>query len=140
VVSAFNARLTRSRGGNDDETDAKAPGTCASACLRLVWPRGRREDIARDGFYGGIALRDATGEQGVAIRDASNPWTRLAPVAAEGQASQALVYGGYRWRRDLALEAALGSESYRLPGRVVSASCCRSTTTTRAVVGMSTFR
>lgn len=74
-------------------------------------------DIARDGFYGGIALRDAAGEQGVAIRDASNPWARLAPIATEGQASQALVYGGYRWRRDLALEAALGSESYRLPGR-----------------------
>ncbi len=74
-------------------------------------------ELARDGFYGGIALRDATGEQGVAIRDASSPWGRLAPVAAEGPASQALVYGGYRWRRDLALEAALGSESYRLPGR-----------------------
>lgn len=74
-------------------------------------------EVARDGFYGGIALRDATGEQGVAIRDASNPWMRLAPSATEGPASQALVYGGYRWRRDVALEAALGSESYRLPGR-----------------------
>jgi opacity protein-like surface antigen len=74
-------------------------------------------DAVRDGFYGGIALRDATGEQGVAIRDASNPWARLGPVAGEGQASQTLVYGGYRWRRDLALEAALGSDSYRLPGR-----------------------
>ena len=83
----------------------------------LSGPMAGAADIARDGFYGGIALRDATGEQGVAIRDASNPWSRLAPVAAEGQASQALVYGGYRWRRDLALEAALGSESYRLPGR-----------------------
>jgi opacity protein-like surface antigen len=74
-------------------------------------------EVARDGFYGGIALRDATGEQGVAIRDASSPWTRLAPIATEAQASQALVYGGYRWRRDVAVEAALGSESYRLPGR-----------------------
>jgi opacity protein-like surface antigen len=74
-------------------------------------------EVVRDGFYGGIALRDATGEQGVTIRDASNPWTRLAPVATEAQSSQALVYGGYRWRRDVALEAALGSESYRLPGR-----------------------
>jgi opacity protein-like surface antigen len=74
-------------------------------------------ETVRDGFYGGIALRDASGEQGVAIRDASSPWGRLAPVAAESQTSQALVYGGYRWRRDLALEAALGSESYLLPGR-----------------------
>lgn len=87
--------------------------------LALVLPcaAAGAAEVPRDGFYGGIALRDATGEQGVAIRDASNAWGRLAPIAAEGQASQALVYGGYRWRRDLALEAALGSESYRLPGR-----------------------
>jgi opacity protein-like surface antigen len=85
--------------------------------LGLPGPVSGAADVARDGFYGGIALRDAAGEQGVAIRDASSPWARLAPIATEGQASQALVYGGYRWRRDLALEAALGSESYRLPGR-----------------------
>jgi opacity protein-like surface antigen len=83
----------------------------------LPWAAAGAAESARDGFYGGIALRDATGEQGIAIRDASNPWGRLAPVVAEGPGSQALVYGGYRWRRDVALEAALGSESYRLPGR-----------------------
>jgi opacity protein-like surface antigen len=90
-----------------------------SLALALGLPGGvaGAAEVARDGFYGGIALRDAAGEQGVAIRDASSPWGRLAPIATESPDSQALVYGGYRWRRDVALEAALGSESYRLPGR-----------------------
>jgi opacity protein-like surface antigen len=78
---------------------------------------GASEGALRDGFYGGIAVRDVTGEQGVAIRDDANPWGRLMPAVGEPQGSQALVYGGYRWRRDVALEATLGSESYRLPGR-----------------------
>ena len=75
------------------------------------------EGALRDGFYGGIAVRDGTGEQGVAIRDAASPWGRLTPAVGEPQGAQALVYGGYRWRGDVALEAAFGSENYRLPGR-----------------------
>jgi opacity protein-like surface antigen len=69
------------------------------------------------GFYGGIALRDVGGEQGMTIRDAGSPWARLAPVAGEAPDTQALAYGGYRWGRDLAFEAAVGSERYFLPGR-----------------------
>jgi opacity protein-like surface antigen len=69
-----------------------------------------------DGFYGGIAIRDSSGAQGVSVRDAGDPLGRFAVGYADPQSAQALVYGGYRWRRDLALEAALGSESYRLPG------------------------
>lgn len=69
-----------------------------------------------DGFYGGIAIRDSSGMQGVAIRDAGNPIGRFSVGQADVQGSQALVYGGYRLRRDLALEASLESDSYRLPG------------------------
>lgn len=69
------------------------------------------------GFYGGISLRDGGTEQGVAIGDAGN-LTRFGAPLREVWASQALVFGGYRWRNDFSLEAALGSgASYGLPGR-----------------------
>ena len=69
------------------------------------------------GFYGGISFRDSGAEQGVAIGEAGNVGRFGSPLD-NAAAPQALVFGGYRWRNDLALEAALGSASgYRLPGR-----------------------
>jgi opacity protein-like surface antigen len=91
--------------------------SAATAVALSCAAAGASEGALRDGFYGGIAVRDGTGEQGVAIRDAATPWGRLTPAVGEPQGAQALVYGGYRWRGDVALEAALGSENYRLPGR-----------------------
>ena len=91
--------------------------SAATAVALWCAAAGASEGALRDGFYGGIAVRDGTGEQGVAIRDAASPWGRLTPAVGEPQGAQALVYGGYRWRGDVALEAALGSENYRLPGR-----------------------
>jgi opacity protein-like surface antigen len=91
--------------------------SAATAVALSCAAAGASEGALRDGFYGGIAVRDGTGEQGVAIRDAASPWGRLTPAVGEPQGAQALVYGGYRWRGDVALEAALGSENYRLPGR-----------------------
>lgn len=88
------------------------------AALGLPWAAASAQgNGVRDGFYGGIAVRDGGSEQGVAIRDAGGPWLRLTPTAGDVPDARALVYGGYRWRGDVALEAALGSESYRLPGR-----------------------
>ncbi|HVE48208.1 MAG TPA: outer membrane beta-barrel protein [Casimicrobiaceae bacterium] len=69
------------------------------------------------GFYGGITRRDNGAEQGLFIGDAGNA-SRFSPVLVDGRATQSLVFGGYRWRNDLALEAALGSaDDYRLTGR-----------------------
>jgi opacity protein-like surface antigen len=69
------------------------------------------------GFYGGISLRENGAEQGIAIGDAGNVGRFESSVGNAG-VPQALVFGGYRWRNDLALEAALGSaHGYRLPGR-----------------------
>jgi len=87
-----------------------------AGALALPLASAEAAEVARDGFYGGIALRDATGGQGVAIRSAASPGEWLAPALGELPGSQARVYGGYRWRGDIALEAALASESYRLPG------------------------
>jgi hypothetical protein len=69
------------------------------------------------GFYGGVTMRDNGAEQGIAIGAAGNVGRFGSPLAAAA-APQTLVFGGYRWRNDLALEAALGSiGSYRLSGR-----------------------
>jgi opacity protein-like surface antigen len=70
----------------------------------------------RSGFYGGIAMREQGAEQGLQFGEAGNAG-RFAAATSNPQASQALVFGGYRWRNDLALEAAVeSSEGYRLPG------------------------
>jgi len=74
-------------------------------------------DTPMSGFYGGISLRDQGSEQGVAIGEAGNVG-RFDSSLASATAPQALVFGGYRWGNELALEAALGSANgYRLPGR-----------------------
>lgn len=89
-----------------------------AAFMTVPWAAaGAAERATPDGFYGGIAVRDGAAEQGVAIRDAAGAFGRFAPSVGELQSSQALVYGGYRWRGAVAVEAALGSESYALPGR-----------------------
>jgi opacity protein-like surface antigen len=73
--------------------------------------------VPSHGFYGGLTLRENGAEQGLAIGAAGNPdrfVSSLFPVPG----SQALVFGGYRWRNDLAVEAALHSaDGYRLSGR-----------------------
>ena len=75
-------------------------------------------DPPLSGFYGGISHRENGSVQGVAIGEAGNPG-RFASTLDDARSSQALVFGGYRWRNDVALEAAVGSavEGYRLSGR-----------------------
>ena len=61
-----------------------------------------------DGFYGGIAFREGAADSGV-------PSFGLQEVATEDSATRQRVFGGYRWRNDLALEAGFErSESYAL--------------------------
>lgn len=73
-------------------------------------------DARPSGFYGGIAMRDNGAEQGVSIGEAGNA-ARFAPTL-EARQSESYVFGGYRWRNDLALEAAIRSaDDYRLAGR-----------------------
>jgi len=82
-----------------------------------VTPLALAADSPNAGFYGGITLRDSGGEQGISIGQTGNLARFGAPMDAAA-APQAVLFGGYRWRNDLALEAALGSlTSYRLGGR-----------------------
>jgi hypothetical protein len=69
-----------------------------------------RADAAA-GFYGGVSFRDsATDGTGMNIGVAGSGLSRNATtVAADDVAARALVFGGYRWRNDLAVEASFSS-------------------------------
>jgi opacity protein-like surface antigen len=62
------------------------------------------------GFYGGVSLRDgATEGAGLTFGPAASIWNRYAAPTADDTSSRALVFGGYRWRNDLAVEASFSS-------------------------------
>lgn len=68
-------------------------------------------DAARsDGFYGGVSYRDNTpGGMGVNF-GASGPGLSRTPAAViDENASRTLLFGGYRWHNDVAVEAAVSS-------------------------------
>ena len=74
-------------------------------------------DAPTAGVYGGITLRDNGAEQGISVGAAGNV-ARFGSALDGAATPQAVLFGGYRWRNDLALEASLGSlTSYRLGGR-----------------------
>jgi len=65
---------------------------------------------AGTGFYGGVSLRDRGTESiGLNVGAAPSIWTRLAAPAVDDSPSRALVFGGYRWRNDIAVEALLSA-------------------------------
>ncbi len=72
--------------------------------------------LQQGGFYGGIALRQSGAETGGISYGAVTPeWSRFATPTADDSGARALMYGGFRWRNDLALEAAVESgERYSL--------------------------
>ncbi len=71
----------------------------------------RADAVVPDGFYGGVSFRD-TATEGVGIRFGPTV-PMLAPPAApavgDDSATRALVFGGYRWRNDVAVEASFSS-------------------------------
>jgi opacity protein-like surface antigen len=79
----------------------------AAGAIAPVWAQ------ALDGFYGGIAFRDRGTEP------AGSSWgprtLGVPPATGEDSTSRQRVFGGYRWRNDLALEAGFErTESYAL--------------------------
>ena len=77
---------------------------------------GHVEGAADRGFYGGVSLRDR-GAEGpeLVYGQATSPWTRFAPPTRDDASARALVFGGYRWSSDVALEASFSSsEKYAL--------------------------
>jgi opacity protein-like surface antigen len=69
---------------------------------------------AQSGFYGGVSMRDGRAEStGLILGGQALPWNRFAaPVADETNANpRSLVFGGYRWKNDVAVEAALNTST-----------------------------
>jgi len=75
--------------------------------------------LAADGFYGGLSLRDRASDQpglavgsgvrGLHVVDLPLTWNRYAPPTADDSAQRTLVFGGYRWKNDVSVEAAVSS-------------------------------
>ena len=64
----------------------------------------------RRGFYGGVSMRDhATEGVGMMLGPATSVWTRYVTPTADDSSARALVFGGYRWRNDIAVEASFNS-------------------------------
>jgi hypothetical protein len=62
------------------------------------------------GFYGGVSLRDAAAEgPGLTFGNTGATWSRFVTPLADDTSPRALVFGGYRWRSDIAVEAAFSS-------------------------------
>jgi opacity protein-like surface antigen len=62
------------------------------------------------GFYGGVSLRDrGTEGPGLTFGPTAAMWSRYSAPTVDDTAARALVFGGYRWRTDLAVEASFSS-------------------------------
>jgi len=68
------------------------------------------------GFYGGVALRNAGVEgPGVDLGHLASAWGRYVSPISDDTARRALVFGGYRWTNDVALEGSFStSDRYAL--------------------------
>lgn len=62
------------------------------------------------GFYGGVSLRDgAVDSGGLTLGTANSVWNRFGSPISDDTATRSLVFGGYRWRNDIAVEASFNS-------------------------------
>jgi opacity protein-like surface antigen len=69
-----------------------------------------RDSAAATGFYGGVSMRDhATEGTGIVLGPTTSIWNRYVAPTADDTAARALVFGGYRWRNDIAVEASFSS-------------------------------
>jgi hypothetical protein len=69
-----------------------------------------RGAAAATGFYGGVSLRDhATEGAAMTLGPANSAWNRYVAPTSDDSSPRALVFGGYRWRNDIAVEASFNS-------------------------------
>ena len=62
------------------------------------------------GFYGGVSLRDRAQEgMGLTFGDANSVWSRYATPTVDDTSQRTLVFGGYRFSNDVAVEASLNT-------------------------------
>jgi opacity protein-like surface antigen len=80
--------------------------------------------LAQDGFYGGVSMRDpGSAPLGLTLGKLPLAWSRFATPVADDASQHSLVFGGYRWKSDIAVEATFNSsDNYKLgPGSLTAA-------------------
>jgi opacity protein-like surface antigen len=73
--------------------------------------------LAQAGFYGGVSMRDNGAESSGLMISPQAPkpagqtlvWNRFSTPIVDESGQRSLVYGGYRWKNDVAVEAAFNS-------------------------------
>jgi hypothetical protein len=83
-----------------------------SLALGLVTPAQAEDRPAApsSGFYGGVSLRDRAQEGlGLTIGNASSVWNRFATPTVDDTAPRTLLFGGYRFSNDVAVEASFNT-------------------------------
>ena len=78
-----------------------------------------RTDAVATGFYGGVSVRDGARDgPGLTFGTTTSIWNRFVTPTADDAAPRSLVFGGYRWSNDIAVEASFNSlDKYALkPG------------------------
>jgi hypothetical protein len=69
-----------------------------------------RLEGAATGFYGGVSMRDRAHEgPGLTFGNTGSVWSRFVAPTADDSAPRSLVFGGYRWANDIAVEASFNS-------------------------------
>ena len=90
----------------------------ATIALMSALPVLAAEGDGDAGFYGGVSLRER-GRDAIGLQSANAASVaRQGATSVDDTATRALVYGGYRWRNDVAVEASLmATDMYALrPG------------------------
>ena len=65
---------------------------------------------AQNGFYGGVSMREHGAESGgLMLGDQPLAWSRFTAPVADDANQRSLVFGGYRWKNDVAVEAAFNT-------------------------------
>ncbi|HSS71004.1 MAG TPA: outer membrane beta-barrel protein [Casimicrobiaceae bacterium] len=71
--------------------------------------------LGQNGFYGGVAMRENGSEangltlSNVPVGNVPLAWNRFSAPVADDTSQRSLLFGGYRWRNDLAVEAAVNT-------------------------------
>ena len=90
---------------------------CAAGLLGPAAAQTRAPDTqSTAGFYGGVAVRQAGTEgMGVNVGTGGPIWGRFTSPMADDSAARSLLFGGYRFSNDLAVEASFNtSDRYTL--------------------------
>ena len=76
--------------------------------------------LTTTGFYGGVTMRDAaTDAPGLRLGTLPLSWNRFAAPVGEDTVQRAVLFGGYRWKNDIAIEASLNTgDKYSLQPRL----------------------